>query len=59
MPFGLFIDGAYAYRVMERRKINFLELRYVIEETLNDEMDEGYYFNSDDSQTLAERLHNA
>jgi len=59
MPFGLFIDGAYAYRVMERRKINFLELRYVIEEALNDEMDEGYYFNSDDSQTLAERLHNA
>ena len=59
MPFGLFIDGAYAYRVMEKRKINFLALRKIIEESLDDTMDEGYYFNADDSQALAERLHNA
>ena len=59
MTIGLFIDGAYAYKAFGRDKINYLELRRLIEEELEDEVDEGYFFNADDNQAMSSKLHNA
>lgn len=59
MSIGLFIDGAYAYKAFGREKINYLELRKLIEELLDDTVDEGYFFNADDNQAMASKLHNA
>ncbi|SFZ76960.1 NYN domain-containing protein [Chitinimonas taiwanensis] len=59
MTIGLFIDGAYAYKAFGRDKINYLELRKLIEEELGDEVDEGYFFNADDNQAMSSKLHNA
>lgn len=59
MSIGLFIDGAYAYKAFGREKINYLELRKLIEEELGDTVDEGYFFNADDNQAMSSKLHNA
>ncbi|WP_269533589.1 NYN domain-containing protein [Chitinimonas sp. BJYL2] len=59
MSIGLFIDGAYAYKAFGREKINYLELRKLIEEDLADTVDEGYFFNADDNQAMSSKLHNA
>ncbi|MFF7708193.1 NYN domain-containing protein [Pseudomonas sp. NPDC007930] len=47
MAIGWFIDGAFLYKCYPRQ-LDYTKLRYCIEAELNDHIDEGYYFNSDD-----------
>lgn len=58
MAIGLFIDGAYVYKVFND-KIDFVKLRNHIETTLNDKIEEAYFFSADDDPPSAEKLHNA
>jgi len=58
VPIGLFIDGAYVWNVYPD-KINYAALRGYIEAKLNDQVDEGYFFNADDDPPKAQKLHNA
>lgn len=58
MAIGLFIDGAYVWKVY-RDKIDYLKLRQYIEDDLDDTIDEGYYFSADDDPPRAQGLHNA
>lgn len=58
MNIGLFIDGAYVWKVYKEH-IDYLKLRRHVEETLKDTVDEGYFFNADTDPPKAEKLHNA
>lgn len=58
MAIGLFIDGAYIYKVFND-PIDYLKLRQHIEQELHDTVDEAYFFNADSDPPRAEKLHNA
>ncbi|MGH9752387.1 MAG: NYN domain-containing protein [Blastocatellia bacterium] len=58
MAIGLFIDGAYVYKVYNDY-MNYIALRSFIEQELGDTVDEGYFFNADDDPPKAQKLHNA
>lgn len=58
MSIGMFVDGGYVYKVF-RDRIDYLKLRRYVETELNDEIDEGYFFNADDDPPRAQKLHNA
>lgn len=59
MAIGLFIDGAYVYKVFQPYDMDYKKLRDYVEAELNDEIDEGYFFNAEDESPKAQRLHNA
>jgi uncharacterized LabA/DUF88 family protein len=57
MSIGLFIDGAYVYKVAG--KIDHLKLRTFLEREMGGPIDEAYFFNADDDPPKAEKLHSA
>lgn len=59
MSIGLFIDGQYLYQAVGRRKIDFIKLRSLVEQELDDTVDEGYYFSADDDPPIADKFHHA
>jgi len=58
MSIGLFIDGAYVWKVFQDR-ISYKKLRDHVEHDLGDDVDEGYFFNADEDPPRAQKLHNA
>jgi uncharacterized LabA/DUF88 family protein len=56
MAIGLFIDASYIYKVF-KGKMDYMKLRDHIENTLQDKIDEAYYFNADNDPPTAEKLH--
>lgn len=61
MSIGLFIDASYVYKVFKGKldyaKLDYVKLREHVESTLNDSIDEAYYFNADNDPPTAEKLH--
>lgn len=58
MAIGLFIDGAYVFKVFNGL-IDYVKLRQTIERELQDKIDEAYFFNADSDPPRANKLHNA
>jgi len=55
---GLFIDGSYIFKVFPDH-IDYVKLRNFIEQDLNDEVDEAYFFNADDDPPKATKYNQA
>lgn len=58
MSIGLFVDAAYIFKI-QRGHTDYLELRRMIEDELDDTVDEGYFLNADTDPPRAAKLHNA
>ena len=57
MSIGWFVDGSFVYRTYPGQ-LDYTKLRAKIEAELNDTIDEGYYFNSDDDPPKATKFNN-
>lgn len=57
MSIGLFVDGSYAYNVYPGA-LDFAKFRAELENHLADQVDEAYYFNSDDDPPKATKFNN-
>ena len=57
MSIGWFVDGSFLYKCCPD-SIDYTKLRAKLELELNDTVDEGYYFNSDDDPPKATKFNN-
>ena len=55
MSIGWFVDGSFLYKCYPD-SIDYTKLRAKLELDLNDTVDEGYYFNSDDDPPKATKF---
>jgi uncharacterized LabA/DUF88 family protein len=58
MSIGWFVDGAYVYKAY-RDFLDYRKLREHIEGTIDDEIDEAYFFNADNGSGCTTKLHAA